>query len=137
MFDSFRKGRLALLTALLLTPMGGFLTANEDAAAGKNATARKDATTSVDSCSCNRLYFGIFGGGIYSNSSKASQMGTALFSEDEGGPLAVEARGHVKKNGTGFGGVQFGYEWSKCMSNTCSSWAIAPAAEIEGYWLQP
>ena len=61
-------------------------------------------------------------------------MGTALFSEDVGGPLAVEALGHTKKKSTGFGGVQIGYEWSKRVDE-CSSWTIAPAAELEGYWL--
>ena len=131
MFDSFSKCRLTLLSALLLTTIGGSLTANED------STARKDATASENSCNCNRLYIGAFGGGIYSNSIEMSQMGTALFSEiTDKGPLAVEARGHAKKNGTGFGGVQFGYEWSRCLGGTCPSWVVAPTAELEGYWLR-
>lgn len=61
-------------------------------------------------------------------------MGVAFFPDASGGPLAVEAIGHTKKNGTGFGGVQIGYEWSKCLDD-CSCWTLAPAAELEGYWL--
>src|ERR1700733_7215337 len=64
--------------------------------------------------SCNRLYIGAFGGGIYSNSSKVTQYGTAFFSELTSiGPLSVIAEGRLNKTSTGFGGVQVGYEWSR------------------------
>ncbi len=83
---------------------------------------------------CNRMYIGAYGGGIFSTESRISQMGTALFSEvTDGGPLAVEARGHLEKKGTGFGGVQLGYEWKKCL-NECDWWTISPTAEAEGFW---
>ncbi len=91
--------------------------------------------TSCDPCPCNRTYIGAFGGGLDAISAKMSQMGTALFSEEEGGPLAVEARGHIKSDWAGFGGVQIGYEWSNCFQyDSCSCWSVSPAVELEGYW---
>jgi opacity protein-like surface antigen len=131
MFTAFNKCFLALSSTLLLNTMAHSLLVTEDS---RNESVHQCNHARTDSRNCNRLYFGGFGGGIYSDDSKMSQMGTALFPEDVGGPLAVEARGHVKKNGTGFGGVQLGYEWSKCVDQ-CSSWAIAPGAEMEVYWL--
>lgn len=83
-------------------------------------------------CKTNRFYIGAFGGGIYSDSSKASQQGTAFFLEAQGGPLAVLAEGHFKRQSTGFGGVQVGYEFAN--NNNCSDWSIAPAAELEAYF---
>lgn len=83
-------------------------------------------------CNCNRMYVGAFGGGIFSNSTRVIQMGTAFFSEiDSIGPLPINASGHTKSTSSGFGGVQIGYEWSKCC---CSDWTIAPALELEGFW---
>jgi len=147
MFTAFSKYFLVLSSSLLLNTMAYSLLVTEDSpdeSSRKSHCARTNSRNegshdcncvSTDSRNGNRLYFGGFGGGIYSDDSKMSQMGTALFSEvTDGGPLAVEARGHAKKNGTGFGGVQLGYEWSKCVDQ-CSSWTIAPGAEIEAYWL--
>jgi opacity protein-like surface antigen len=124
MLSTGNKHCLALVSALLLNTMASSLVANEES---QNKDSHKD------SHSCNRMYIGGFGGALYSTSSTASQMGTALFPDDAGGPLAVEANGHVKKTSAGFGGVQLGYEWSKCVGKGCG-WAIAPTAEIEGYW---
>lgn len=84
-------------------------------------------------CECDRFYVGAFGGGLYSNSTKMTQQGTAFFTEAEGGPLAVLAQGKTKKNSTGFGGVQVGYEWAP-KYNECTNWGIAPAAEFEAYF---
>lgn len=93
------------------------------------------STMYCDSSECNRIYVGAFGGGIYSNSTKVSQMGTAFFTEAEGGPLAVYAHGHTKKTSSGFGGAHIGYEWSQCPLHIgCSSWSVAPAVELEAYW---
>lgn len=82
-----------------------------------------------DYCQSNRFYIGGFGGGLYSNSTEISQLGTAFFEEAVGGPLAVHAEGHTKKNSVGFGGAQVGFEWRQ--SRGCSNWTIAPAAEVE------
>lgn len=129
MFSAHSRSSLSLLSALLLTAITGSLIAGED-----TLNCNKDTgNVSKDTRDCNRLYIGGFGGELFSNASKISQMGTALFTEDVGGPLAVEALGRAKETSPGFGGVQFGYEWSKCV-NKCSSWTIAPGAEIEGYW---
>lgn len=87
-------------------------------------------------CGCpepGRLYIGAFGGGLYSDSTRIDQLGTAFFTEAEGGPLAVIAEGHSKKNSSGFGGVQLGYEWSP-RSFGCSNWSLSPALEAEAFW---
>lgn len=92
----------------------------------------------ADECcpsSCNRLYVGAFGGGLYSNKSKFNQTGVAFFTEAEGGPLAVNARGHTKARSTGYGGVQIGYEWTQCPINIgCGDTNLTPAVEVEGFW---
>lgn len=83
---------------------------------------------------CNRLYIGAFGGGLYSNSSRVSQYGTAFFPELTSiGPLSIIGEGHLNKSSTGFGGVQLGYEWSKPL---CSGWSLAPAAELEAFFFK-
>lgn len=117
MFNLFSKERLSILCALLA--LSTSLLADE----------------CCDSSACNRLYIGGFGGGLYSDSTRVSQMGTAYFLEAQGGPLAVNARGSTKKTSSGFGGVQIGYEWSRCPFYIgCSGWSISPALELEGYW---
>lgn len=120
MLSFFNKSRLlTLLTLLSLNSISSFLVAQE----------------CCDQPGCNRLYVGAFGGGLYSNSTKVIQQGTAFFTEAEGGPLAVYADGHTKSTSSGFGGVQIGYEWRDCPWNIgCSDWTITPAAELEGYW---
>lgn len=93
------------------------------------------AQESCESSECNRIYIGAFGGELYSNSTKISQMGTAFFPEATGGPLAVLAKGDTKKNSSGFGGAQIGYEWTQCPRYIgCSNWSLAPAAELEVYF---
>lgn len=82
-------------------------------------------------CAEGRLYIGGFGGGLYSNSTRIDQDGTAFFFEIQGGPLSVLGKGRLKKTSTGFGGVQVGYEFA---NNTCSDWSLSTAAELEGFW---
>lgn len=120
MFNLFSKGYFSTLLMLVsVSAMHASLIACEP----------------CDTSTCNRMYIGAFGGGIYSNSVKFYQMGTAFFSEAEGGPLAIFAQGHTKKNAAGFGGVQIGYEWLQHpMYIGCSDWNITPAAEIEAYF---
>lgn len=85
--------------------------------------------------SCNRLYIGGFGGGIYSNSNKVTQNGTAFFSEVTSiGPLSVIAEGKLNKTSSGFGGGQIGYEWS--MPIICSDWSLALAGELEAFFFK-
>jgi len=110
-------GRLAVLFALVsLSAMNSSLPAEE----------------CCEQPSCNRLYIGAFGGGIYSDSENVNQYGTAFFSELTSiGPLSVIAEGRLNKTSSGFGGVQIGYEWSK---PACSGWSLAPAGELEAFF---
>jgi len=117
MFNVFNKSRLAALIAFVsLSVMNLSLMACE-----------------CYEPSCNRLYISGFGGGIYSNSSRVSQFGTAFFPEDRLGPLSVIAEGHLNKTSTGFGGVGVGYEWSKPF---CSGWSLATAGELEAFFFE-
>jgi opacity protein-like surface antigen len=85
-----------------------------------------------DPCDDSRIYLGAFGGGLYSNSNRISQFGTAYFPERHSiGPLSVIGEGHLRKTSTGFGGVQLGYEWSK---RACADWSFAPAGELEVFF---
>lgn len=82
--------------------------------------------------SCDRLYVGAFGGGIYSNTSKVTQYGTAFFSDVTSiGPLSVIAEGQLNKTSSGLGGAQIGYEGFKPL---CSGWSLAPAGELEYFF---
>lgn len=117
MFNLFSRGCLSALLALV------------------SVSAMNPSLMAAASPECNRSYIGAFGGGIYSNSTKMSQMGTAFFTEASGGPLAVFAEGNTKKGSSGFGGAQIGYEWSQCPLNIgCSDWTVAPAAEVEAFF---
>lgn len=98
-----------------------------------------NASLIADDCccypECNRFYIGGFGGELFSRSTDVIQTGTAFYPEDQGGPLAVDARGRCRKKSPGFGGFQIGYEWLQsplCLG--CSDFCLTPAAEIEGYF---
>jgi hypothetical protein len=124
MFNLFSKSSLSALLALLLLN-----TANS------TLMASDYCDCDCDPCDSGRLYVGAFGGGIFSNKARLSQMGTAFFTEDEGGPLAVFAKGHSKTTSSGLGGGQIGYEFARRPLNIgCSDWCIAPAAEVEAYY---
>ncbi len=122
MYSLFRGRCLTALLALLLL-------------GATNSSLMAQKCCDLPESECNRFYAGVFGGGLYSNSTDMHQIGTAFFTEANGGPLAVYAHGKTKSTSSGFGGVQFGYEWSKRPSNIgCSSWSITPAVELEAYW---
>lgn len=121
MFSIFKKSSLLACAAALMT-----------LSAVSSFASEWDDCCEPTPCDCNRLYIGGFGGWLFPDSARATQIGNAFFDEDAGGPLTVFANGRVKGSSTGFGGVQVGYEWSKCVSNCdCPSWAIAPALEAE------
>ena len=127
MFNLFNKGRLAALFALVsLSAMNSSLMAWE--------YCEQPSWDCCEQPSCNRLYIGAFGGGIYSNTNKVTQYGTAFFSELTSiGPLPVIAEGHLNKTSTGFGGAQIGYEWSRPL---CSGWSLATAGELEVFFFK-
>lgn len=83
---------------------------------------------SVLPASSRGAYVGVFGGGGSRSSTSVSQSGTAFFTEAQGGPLAVDARGRTNSGGVGFGGAHVGYEWSYGKY-------LQPALELEGFYL--
>lgn len=97
-----------------------------------HVTSPVEAWNDYNSCEEDRIYVGAFGGWLFSNSTKLTQLGNVFFSEASGGPLTVVAEGHAKKHSTGFGGVQLGYEWSPLCE--CSDWSLAPAVELEAFF---
>jgi hypothetical protein len=83
---------------------------------------------SVLPASSRGAYVGVFGGGGVRSGTSASQLGTAFFTEAQGGPLAVDATGRTNSGGVGFGGAHIGYEWSYGKY-------LQPALELEGFYL--
>jgi opacity protein-like surface antigen len=99
------------------------------------ASSMLSAWGECDVCENDRFYVGGFGGALYSESTHVSQLGTAYFTEAEGGPLAVIARGHTKSKSTGFGGAQLGYEWREfARNNQCGGFSLLPAVEFEAFF---
>lgn len=118
MYRLFNKGRLtALLATVALSLMNFSLMAYE----------------CCEPPTCSRFYVGGFGGGIYSESSKVSQFGTAFFPEAVIGPLSIIGKGHLRKHSTGFGGAQVGYEWFKPLT---SNFSIGVAGELEAFFFK-
>ncbi|WP_428305570.1 outer membrane protein [Lacipirellula sp.] len=79
------------------------------------------------------MYGGVFGGGGSSNVNSIDQMGTAYFTEAEGGPLSVNAVGSSGNDGVGMVGLQIGHEWASSAPE--GSWGVLPAVELEGMYL--
>jgi opacity protein-like surface antigen len=73
-------------------------------------------------------YIGVFGGWGSGSDTDVNQLGTVFFTEAQGGPLAVNARGKTDSDGAGFFGGQVGHEWS-------NGSAVLPAFELEGFFL--
>lgn len=130
MFSLFNKKSFSGLLAALSLATVNFSLAAQDWSYNYEPYA-------YDNCcchsSCNRFYLGVFGGGLFpANSTHLTQSGVALFTEAEGGPLAVDARGHSNKKSSGFGGLQLGYEWNRCPLWGC----ITPAIELEAFFFK-
>lgn len=77
------------------------------------------------------IYFGGFGGWIFPDNISVTQKGTIFFTEAEGGPLAVDAKGHAHGSTQGFGGAHVGFEW---MAPISQNFRLASALEIEGLY---
>jgi opacity protein-like surface antigen len=86
------------------------------------------AVFAEEATSARGVYFGGFGGGGFSTEAEVTQFGTVFFTEAEGGPLAVNAKGKSDGDGVGFVGAQVGYEFSRGS-------AVLPAFEVEGFYL--
>lgn len=74
------------------------------------------------------VYVGLFGGGGVGSTGSITQSGTAFFTEAEGGPLSVQAKGRSDNSSVGLVGLQVGHEWSYGSS-------LMPALEVEGFYL--
>lgn len=84
---------------------------------------------------CGKVYVGVFGGGGANQRFNANQYGTAFYLEAAGGPLAVNAFGDVDSESTWFAGAQLGYQAPDIMLDAATQWSLAPAAELEGYYM--
>jgi opacity protein-like surface antigen len=80
-----------------------------------------------------KIYIGVFGGYGSSDNFNSSQLGTAFFSEAEGGPLSVNAFGQLKSQSASFFGAQLGYLAPEVLISPSSTWTLGPAIELEGY----
>lgn len=90
----------------------------------------------VASPSTGKIYVGAFGGGAGMSTGNMSQKGTAFLAEASGGPLAVNARGKSNDSSTWLVGGHVGYRWSSnLLENLSSEWMMAPATELEGFYL--
>ncbi len=78
----------------------------------------------------NGFYLGGFGG-WGSNHFDIVQKGIAFYLSPQGGPLVVDSDGTTNRNGFGFGGIHFGYEW---LSKRERNWSLTPGVELEGYY---
>jgi opacity protein-like surface antigen len=84
----------------------------------------------------NKIYVGIFGGIASPNDVDTNQYGTAFYTEDLGGPLAVNALGSSSASSVGLFGGKIGFQWMDIpLSSQNSDWGLAPAIELEGYGL--
>ncbi|MBA2657357.1 MAG: outer membrane beta-barrel protein [Tatlockia sp.] len=91
----------------------------------------------VDCATPGKVYVGAFGGGGSSNKIRISQYGTAYSTEEDGGPLAVNAFGRTNSRDLWLGGGQLGFQWSDVALDYFNShWALSPAMELEGYYLE-
>jgi len=123
----FNKGHLTGLLALIS------LSATNISLIASECYEPSMVSACCEQPSSGRFYVGGFGGGIYSNSSKISQLGTAFFPEDVIGALPIIGKGRLNKTSAGFGGVQVGYEWAQ----TCfSAWSFSTGGELEAFFFK-
>lgn len=90
----------------------------------------------ADVLPAGNFYVGAFGGGGGASSGTLRQQGTAFFPDAEGGPLAVNAQGQSNNTSPWIAGGNVGYKWAaRALNHINSNWMLAPAAELEGYYL--
>jgi opacity protein-like surface antigen len=83
-----------------------------------------------------KFYLGVFGGEGSTRGYNVSQFGSAYFFEALGGALAVNGFGDTNSRSAWLLGLQGGYQAPQIIINPQSQWAIVPAAEMEGYYLE-
>lgn len=130
----FKKYLSALLALFTVSTLNSCLTAQD--CCYSYPTNNCGFSYVADECCTppNKFYVGVFGGINYSSNIRLRQTGVAFFTEAEGGPLSVDARGHARKRSDGFGGIKLGYELTPRPLSSCSNFTLTPAAEIEAYW---
>lgn len=64
-----------------------------------------------------------------------TQIGTALYDEEAGGPLDVVAKGTSDDRAVGIGGAHIGVEFQDMFAENNARWNARPAVELEGYYL--
>jgi hypothetical protein len=105
------------------------------AALTTQVSANTAQTQLADDMAPGKLYVGAFGGFGSSNHIKASQHATAFFREAIGGPLAVDAFGHIQRKKGPLYGLQLGYQ-TQTIPLCSSSWSLGPAFELEGFLMK-
>lgn len=79
-----------------------------------------------------KIYVGVFGGGGGVTSGDISQLGTAYYPENLGGPLAVNAFGTSESSTFGMVGGHIGFAWTNIIGRHLP---VTPAFELEGYYM--
>lgn len=97
--------------------------------------AESNSAVSDDSLPPQPLYWEFFGGGGDFSTDSISQVGTINYPYLDGGDLDVDATGSGSSSGVWMVGVNMGYKWPEIFPKD-AKWAFAPAAELEGYYLQ-
>ena len=100
-----------------------------------NATAHSEHNVEFVSTPLVGLYASVLGGGGWMPSGvRLFQLATALYTEADGGPLAVNASGTADSSDFWLVGAQIGYSWvTKSFGN--SKYCFSPSVELEGLYL--
>lgn len=80
-------------------------------------------------------YLSVFGGGGSLSRISMAQLGTAFYSEANGGPLAVNAFGQSNSKAEWLVGGIAGHAFTAQPMPYFSQWAINPTAELEGFYV--
>lgn len=81
------------------------------------------------------VYLGIYGGGGATMSGvDLTQLATALYDTDQGGPIAVNAKGSSNSSGFWLVGGTLGYNWFTKRLNQ-RNFIVSPSIELEGFYI--
>ncbi|MBM3198611.1 MAG: hypothetical protein FJZ58_05085 [Chlamydiae bacterium] len=101
----------------------------------QNTQAFADTHPEVDSTPLVGLYMSVYGGGgAMMSGVSLTQLATALYDTEAGGPIAVNAKGSSKSSGFWLVGANIGYNWfTKPLAQT--GFRISPSIELEGFYI--
>lgn len=81
------------------------------------------------------LYTSVYGGGGSTMSGiHLTELATALYDAEHGGPIAVNAKGSSNSSGFWFVGGNIGYNWFTKSLNQ-SGLNVSPSIELEGFYI--